>query len=786
MKTYRTAASLLLLIGITYFAFFNALPQKLAEGDLPPTEFSLTRALKHVKAMSEEPHYLGSRAHDQVRDYLMQSLRAMDLEPKIQEGFSFNKSWGGLAKPENILARISGTNPGKALLLMSHYDSAPHSASHGAGDAASGVAVLLEGVRTFLAQGKRPKNDIIILFTDGEELGLNGANLFTNQHPWAKEVALALNFEARGSGGASSMILETNQGNERLIKAFAKANPSHPVASSLAYSVYKKLPNDTDSTVLREEGDIDGYFFAFIDDFFDYHTANDTFDRLDHNSLQHQANYLMPLMNYFADADLTQLKSEKDYVYFDLPFLGTVYYPFSWIWPMILLGGIAFMVLLILGFRRGAYTVKAVAKGFVPFLIALLLPTALSYFLWPLLENFYPGYQDILHGFPYNGYYYIAAVVALTLAVCFYCYAKRPKDLDSAALTVAPLFFWFLICIVVALELEGAAYFIVPFYFGVLLFYLQIKKEKPNLLLNALLCAPGILILAPLIQSFPVALRLESLFISALFTVLLFGLLLPVFGYYKQNKVLALISALLFLGMLGGAHLNSSFVEERPFPNSLNYVYDKDTESAYWATYNKNLDPWTSVMLGSDPEPASENLVYGARSISKYGNAFTYTAKAPVKPLAPSSMYFAQDTLIQDKRHLEVVIYPQRSLYRMDVFMPNDQVFEALELNGVTPKKEDGDAYYMMNRRSDYLVSYIIRDQEPLRIKMILPETSQPSMRVLEYSMDLLDHPNFSVAERPKNTIPMPFIVNDAIVISQTFDLQQPEPQASLKTDTDE
>jgi type IV secretory pathway TrbF-like protein len=35
---------------------------------------------------------------------------------------------------------------------------------------------------------KNHKNDIIIPFSDAEELGLNGAALFVTQHNWAKEV----------------------------------------------------------------------------------------------------------------------------------------------------------------------------------------------------------------------------------------------------------------------------------------------------------------------------------------------------------------------------------------------------------------------------------------------------------------------------------------------------------------------------------------------------------------------------------------------------------------------
>ncbi len=40
------------------------------------------------------------------------------------------------------------------------------------------VATILESLRAFLDSKTAHKNDIIILFSDAEELGLNGAALF--------------------------------------------------------------------------------------------------------------------------------------------------------------------------------------------------------------------------------------------------------------------------------------------------------------------------------------------------------------------------------------------------------------------------------------------------------------------------------------------------------------------------------------------------------------------------------------------------------------------------------
>ncbi len=271
--------ALLLIILAIYSSFDALLPDKISTIETDSRSFSTERALTHVKAISQHPHYVGNDEHEVVRDYIVTQLKRLGLQPEIQEGFTISK-WGNLTKAKNILARIEGSEEGKALLLLTHYDSHPHS-SLGASDAGSGVATILEGIRAYIVEGKVPRNDIIILISDAEELGLNGADLFVNNHEWAKDVGLVLNFEARGSGGPSYMLIETNGGNSKLMNAFVKADVQFPVANSLAYSIYKMLPNDTDLTVFRRDGDIDGFNFAFIDDHYDYHSALDTYESLD-------------------------------------------------------------------------------------------------------------------------------------------------------------------------------------------------------------------------------------------------------------------------------------------------------------------------------------------------------------------------------------------------------------------------------------------------------------------------------------------------------------------------
>ncbi|WP_291122487.1 M28 family peptidase, partial [Flavobacterium sp. UBA6046] len=396
------------------------MPQWTTNSQVPLSEFSTQRALEQVKNISKEPHFVGSGNHEYVANYLVKELQKMGLETSVQEGFSFS-DWGTLTKCKNILARIKGTDSEKALLLLSHYDSAPHSASHGASDAGSGVATILESVRAFVYNKKPHKNDIIILFSDGEELGLNGAALFVTEHHWAKEVGLVLNFEARGSSGPSYMLMETNGGNAALIKDFVAANPKYPVTNSLMYSIYKMLPNDTDLTVFRKNGNVQGYNFAFIDGHYNYHTAQDDINHLSTNTLAHQGTYLMPLLDYFSNADLKTTETKNDDVYFTIPYT-LVSYPFDWVLPMVIIAFGLFIILIFVGIAKRILSFKEIAKGFIPLFGSIIISGLITFFGWKGLLIIYPQYNDLLNGFTYNGHDYIAAFVLLSLAICFAFY----------------------------------------------------------------------------------------------------------------------------------------------------------------------------------------------------------------------------------------------------------------------------------------------------------------------------------------------------------------------------
>ena len=760
---------MLAIIAILFGVFYVMMPQEYDTNEAPLSEFSTKRALQKVKAMTVKPHFVGSQNHEVVAQYLVKELQNSGLETSLQEGFTMTEK-GTLVKSKNILARIKSTstalgvtNSTKVLLLLSHYDSAPHSFSKGASDDASGVATILESVRAFLhtksSRSVGNKNDIIILFTDAEELGLNGAALFVTQHKWAKEVGLVLNFEARGSSGPSYMLMETNQGNAKMVDAFSGGNTNYPVSNSLMYSIYKMLPNDTDLTVFRESGKIQGFNFAFIDSHFNYHTMQDSYENLDPKTLAHQGTYLFPLLKHFSNADLSNLNSTEDKVYFTIPFVF-MSYSFNWILPMLIIGFGLVLIFMFVGLGKQVLRLNEIIKGFVPFFGALLVSGIVTYVGWKLLLEFYPQYNDILQGFTYNGHDYIYGFVSLTLAICFLFYRKEPKRNSEMNQMIAPLFIWLLINIGIYFKLQGAGFLIIPVISSSLMLGYYVLTQKTNSLLHIILAIPTLIIIAPFIQMFPVGLGLKILVGSSILTVLSFVLLLPLFGSFTQKKLWATFFFLVAIGLFIKAHQSSGYVYGKAKPNSLDYILNADTNKAYWATYDTNLDEWTKGYLGEKPKDAT--ILNTNKLYSKYGSEFTFMADAPLKNIAKPTIEFTKDSVIGTKRYLKIIITPNRKVNRYDIF--SNTKINNLKANGV---KSIDFKSTIIAKNTTKLLSYYVVDNIPLFLEFSINSNQKLDMNLVESSFDLMTNPTFSMVKRRDWMIATPFVLNDAIVIKQ-------------------
>ncbi|MFV8334954.1 M28 family peptidase [Flavobacterium sp. RSP29] len=759
-KDYSSIFTTLFILGILGLIFFTMMPHWTSDEKGSLSEFSTKRALVQVEAISKKPHYVGSKEHEVVANYLVKELKKLGLETTVQEGYTLS-DWGNLAQSKNILARIKGTSNSKALLLLSHYDSAPHSYSKGASDAGSGIATILESVRAFLHSKTPHKNDIIILFSDAEELGLNGAALFVTKHHWAKEIGLVLNFEARGSSGPSYMLMETNKGNAGLVKEFAAAKATFPVSNSLMYSIYKMLPNDTDLTVFREQGNIQGYNFAFIDDHFNYHTAQDDINHLNKNTLAHQGTYLMPLLNYFSNADLNTTQASEDYVYFTIPYTF-ISYPFSWVLPMAVIALALFVFLLFLGRAKRILSFQEICNGFIPFLGSLIVTGLITFFGWKALLKVYPQYNDLLNGFTYNGHTYIAAFVLLALAISLAFYNRFSARKITMNHYVAPLFVWILINGALAFSLQGAGFLVIPVYFGLFLFAAFIITQKSRKILSLVFSIPALIIIVPFIQMFPIGLGLKVLFGSAILTVLTFGLLLPVFGAFAKKGIWSLVFFGLAIGFFAKAHSESGYEYGKAKSNSLLYIYNADTDKANWATYDTNLDSWTKTYLGENPKEAT--TLNETPLFSKYNSGFTYAAEAPKKDILKPSIAFLEDIIVGNQRYLKIKISPNRQVNRYNVFANEKMAIHNFKANGVTTLGQKNSLY---QRKGKKILSYYVVGNAPLEMQFSVNSSTVFDMELMESSFDLMTNPLFEMAKRENWMMPTPFVLNDAVVIKQ-------------------
>ena len=322
------------LAGLALFAalvvYLLRPPRPLPAG-APATEFAAGRALCDVAVIARRPHSLGTPANAAVRAYLLGRCRALGLRPVVQDTSVLVAAYGQVVvgRVQNIIARMPGRQPGgPAVLVLAHYDSQPH--TPGAGDDAAGVAAMLEAMRALRA-GPPLARDVIWLFTDGEEAGLIGARAYAaDPGRLRREVGVALNFEGRGNRGPS-LTFEVSPQNGWVMGEYARAAPV-PIASSLFYEAYRRLPNNTDFTPLREAG-VTGLNFAFIDGYSYYHSPADTPAHLDLGALQHHGSYLLSLVRHFGSIPLAHTKA-PDYTFFNPLGSWLVRYPAAWNLPL--------------------------------------------------------------------------------------------------------------------------------------------------------------------------------------------------------------------------------------------------------------------------------------------------------------------------------------------------------------------------------------------------------------------------------------------------------------------
>ena len=660
------ALGLLVLIGVA-----AVLPLRTpAPRPLPDhgTSFVADRALADLGRIAAAPHATGMATQPQVRDYLVDRLRGLGLQPQvITRVAQAPAQFAALGRTADIWARIPGSRPTGTVLLVAHYDSVP--TGPGASDDGAGVAAILEIARALLA-GPAPRNDVDILLTDGEEAGMLGAQAFVDSRFYADPTrVVAINLEARGVSGPVVMFESAGTGLVPAIRA------SGAVATSAADVVYRILGNGTDLTAFRRAG-MRGLNFAFFGDAARYHTAHDDLASVSAGSVQDLGDAALAATRSLAADDLGTHGAGA--TYFGV-FGAVVAYPNGLVLPLAVLALIGVVSLLWWGRRRGL-SVRRVSRAALTFpLVLLVAPTVIWQAGWMGLLAIRPN-AGLSFGHVSGPAYPLAELaLLLVVVIAWYRWARRRAGLADVATAVIG---WFaLLGVVLALLAPMAAYLATwPAVIGVVVTAVALRRGRAEALSPAValgaVAVPATVLLLPvcvlLVPALGPGLAGYLLMAAALLGAAQVGVaeLLP---RRRATTAGLLAAALVAVGTFAAAAALDRPSPGAPQPVSLGYVLDADTGTAHWISDGDSRQPLVGSLLTEPPRRLDEQWpLLGGYPIR--------SGPAPVAAAAGSPQTDAVTATEQDGvRTVRVRLRAPADAYQLAVFVDtrSHQVLEA-------------------------------------------------------------------------------------------------------------
>ncbi len=605
-----------------------------------PRLFSAARAWRHVQAIAARPHPIGTAAHDSTRDYVMTELRTLGLLPEIHEATGVR--WRSAARVQNVIARVPGTSrTGHAVLVMAHYDGVPTGPA--AGDDAAGVAAVLELLRA-LRTSPPLRNDVIVLLSDGEEMGLLGAEAFVATHPWVKDVRMILNVEARGTTGRS-MMFETGRSNLDVVRALRSVPDVS--ASSAMVTVYRNLPNDTDLSVFAPLG-LPALNFAFIGGVERYHTPYDDVAHLDPRSLQHHGQQLLALVQRFGREPLPRPKT-GDAVFFSLPAVGIVMYPVVLALPLALLVAAITLAGGVNASRGEATRWRAGAVGALGVLVSLVLAVPLAGWMAGAISRLHVVQQ--WDGSPGTSGIYAAALALLSLTITAAVWTVLRRWYGERSLWFGSLVLWSTLAAVSAATQPGVSYLLAWPLAGAAVLAWSLTYDTRVSEINgwggALLALAVLVPITALASGYALPLDWLGAQAGAVLVTLSAWLLAPVLDTLlsaKRARGVALLGgATLAAGAYGMASVRRS--DASPTHANIAYAVDADSGGA-WLASSAGADApsgsWGAALMGAAAERMSDSAarVRGATLAAlARGEAWSGAARAmPRLPLTGATV----------------------------------------------------------------------------------------------------------------------------------------------------
>ncbi|MGH3481245.1 MAG: M20/M25/M40 family metallo-hydrolase [Nocardioidaceae bacterium] len=477
------------LVALALVAAWPVLSPRAAPASVSQSAFSAARAMQDLEVVAAEPHPIGSAAQQRVRDYLVAQAEGLGLPTEVQRD--------GVSGAENVIVRVPGTANSRGVLITAHYDSAPE--APGAADNGMAVAAMLETMRVLRAQ-EPVANEIVFLFTDGEERGQTGIAAFVGEHPAAERIGVAFVFEGSPESGATEMRT-TTPGDAWFVGQLAEA--SLPVFTNSAFNTSDRERLGNDFAAFAPAGIVAAEFLT-EGDVVRYHNAGDNVAAVDSGVVQDHGDTMVALAMHFGDLDLTTARTANhDLVFFTAPGLGLVAYPVWVAKALALTAAVALAIVVVAGWRRrrlsGAHLTWA----------TLLIPgmalagTTLAWGAWQALLASNPQSAQTLHYSDFEHSTTAMVVICVVIAVGFMaaCHwlAGRIGALELAAGT---LVWWMMLALLLAVaEPLFSPVALWPLIGGVtaLAAIVLLRQPWPAATMLTLAAVPGLVLLVPLL-----------------------------------------------------------------------------------------------------------------------------------------------------------------------------------------------------------------------------------------------------------------------------------------------
>lgn len=250
---------------------------------------TLLNDVKTLSSDSFEGRKTGSAGNFKAADYITNRFDKIGLKSyneNYKHPFIIRNRRNEQIKGINLIGYIKGKSE-KVIIISAHYDHVGVNNSeifNGADDNASGVATILASAKYF--SENKPKNTLLFIAFDAEEMGLQGAYSFLNNPPLSKElIKLNINLDMVSHNDKSELYAAGTFKTPAIKDIIQHAD--HQTGISIKFGHDQPDMGKDDWTMQSDHGpfakeNIPFLYFG-VEDHVDYHKPSDDFENINPN-----------------------------------------------------------------------------------------------------------------------------------------------------------------------------------------------------------------------------------------------------------------------------------------------------------------------------------------------------------------------------------------------------------------------------------------------------------------------------------------------------------------------